>query len=177
MHSSGHAIECRIYAEDPYNNYAPSAGKLTHWRPPSGPGLRLDSGVAEGQEITTYYDPLLAKLIAWGPDRETSLRRMELALSHFPVLGLITNVPFLREIIRHPHFQNGQYDTNFLENTPAITQSRGPEETRQLANALAAWASASTPASDDVTRLGQPDGSRTPVHDSPWRAAGSRQFP
>ena len=85
-----------------------------------------------------------------GPDRPTSLRRMELALAHFPVLGLVTNIPLLREIIRHPHFQNGQYDITFLENTPAITQSRGPEETRQLANALAAWASAS----DDVTRRG-----------------------
>ena len=173
LHSSGHAVECRIYAEDPYNNYAPSAGKLTHWRPPSGPGLRLDSGVAEGQAITTYYDPLLAKLIAWGPDRETSLRRMELALSNFPVLGLVTNIPFLREIIRHPHFQNGQYDTNFLEHTPAITQSRGPEETRHLANALAAWASAS----NNAASPGQPGGSREPVYESPWRAAGPRQFP
>ena len=171
MHPSGHAVECRIYAEDPYNNFAPSAGKLTHWLPPSGPGLRLDSGVARGQEISTYYDPMLAKLIAWGPDRPTSLRRMELALSNFPVLGLVTNIPFLREVIRHPHFQAGQYDTNFLENTPAITHSRGPEETRQLANALAAWAS------NDVTSPGQPDGSREPVHDSPWRSAGPRQFP
>ncbi|MFB3119060.1 MAG: hypothetical protein ACE1Y2_00865, partial [Stenotrophomonas maltophilia] len=116
-----------------------------------------------------------AKLIAWGPDRQTSLRRMELALSNFPVLGLVTNIPFLREVIRHPHFQNGQYDTNFLENTPAITQSRGSEETRQLANALAAWAWASP--SNDLTSPGQTAGSREPVHDSPWRAAGPRQFP
>jgi 3-methylcrotonyl-CoA carboxylase alpha subunit len=173
LRASGHAVECRIYAEDPYNNFAPSAGKLTHWLPPSGPGLRLDSGVAPGQEISTYYDPMLAKLIAWGPDRPTSLRRMELALSNFPVLGLVTNIPFLREVIRHPHFQNGQYDITFLENTPAITQSRGSEETRQLANALAAWASAS----NAVTSPRQPAGSREPVHDSPWRAAGHRQFP
>ena len=175
LRTSGHAVECRIYAEDPYNNFAPSAGKLTHWLPPSGPGLRLDSGVAQGQEISTYYDPMLAKLIAWGPDRQTSLRRMELALSNFPVLGLVTNIPFLREVIRHHHFQKGQYDTNFLENTPAITQSRGPEETRQLANALAAWAWASP--SHDLTSPGQTAGSREPVHDSPWRAAGPRQFP
>ena len=175
LHASGHAVECRIYAEDPYNNFAPSAGRLTHWLPPSGPGLRLDSGVAPGQEISTYYDPMLAKLIAWGPDRPTSLRRMELALSNFPVLGLVTNIPFLREVIRHPHFQNGQYDITFLENTPAITQSGGSEETRQLANALAGWAWAS--AADDVTRPGLTAGSREPVPDSPWRAAGPRQFP
>ena len=129
--------------------------------------------MAQGQEISTYYDPMLAKLIAWGPDRPTSLRRMELALSHFPVLGLVTNIPFLREVIRHPHFQNGQYDITFLENTPAITQSRGPEETRQLANALAAWASSP----DGVPRPGQTARSPGPVPDSPWRAAGPRQFP
>ncbi len=127
----------------------------------------------DGQEISTYYDPMLAKLIAWGPDRPASLRRMELALSNFPVLGLVTNIPFLREVIRHPHFQQGLYDTNFLENTPAITQSRGSEETRQLANALAAWATAS----HDFTRPGKTAESREPVHDSPWRAAGPRQFP
>jgi len=100
---------------------------------------------------------------------------MELALSNFPVLGLVTNIPFLREIIRHPHFQKGQYDTNFLENTPAITQSRGSEETRQLANALAAWAWASP--SNDISSPDQTAGSREPAHDSPWRAAGPRQFP
>ena len=171
LHPRGHAVECRIYAEDPYNNFAPSAGRLSHWQPPSGPGLRLDSGVASGQEISTYYDPMLAKLTAWGADRRTSLRRMELALSHFPVLGLITNIPFLREVIRNPQFQNGQYDTNFLENTPAVTESREPEETRQLANALASWAW------DGISSPGRTPVNLDPTPDSPWRAAGPRQFP
>ena len=70
---SGHAVECRIYAEDPYSNFAPATGRLLAWRPPSGMGIRLDSGVAEGQEISAYYDSMLAKLVAWGPDRQSAI--------------------------------------------------------------------------------------------------------
>ena len=83
----GHAIEARIYAEDPYNDFAPSTGTLLRWQPPGGPGLRLDSGVAQGQEVSIYYDPMLAKLVAWGPDRKASLRRLEVALSPVPGPG------------------------------------------------------------------------------------------
>jgi len=168
----GHAIECRIYAEDPYHGFIPSVGTLRRWRPPAGPGLRLDSGVTQGQEIGPHYDPLLAKLIAWGPDRETSRRRMDQALSQFAVLGVVTNIPFLREVLRHPHFVAGDYDTTFLETTPAVLRPNIPEETRQLAAALAAWSAAvANPGTQASTgRLGT-----TP--DSPWRSAGPRRLP
>ena len=104
----GHAIECRIYAEDPYRDFVPSTGTLLRWRPPSGPGLRLDSGVVEGQEVSIYYDPMLAKLIAWAPRRDLSLRRMEVALSQFLVLGVITNIPLLRAVVGHPPVSEGR---------------------------------------------------------------------
>ena len=104
MQPRGHAIECRIYAEDPYRDFAPSTGPLLRWRPPGGPCLRLDSGVAEGQVVSIYYDPMLAKLIAWAPHRDLSLRRMEAALSQFQALGVITNIPLLGSVIAHPSF-------------------------------------------------------------------------
>ena len=117
----GHAVECRIYAEDPYHDFVPSTGSLLRWRPPGGPGLRLDSGVYEGQEITIHYDPMLAKLTAWAPDRATALGRMEEALSRFQVLGVVTNIPLLRRVVSHPQFRTGEYDTGFLEWNPAVT--------------------------------------------------------
>ncbi len=168
----GHAIECRIYAEDPYGDFVPSTGKLLRWRPPSGPGLRLDSGVIEGQEVSIHYDPMLAKLIAWAPTRELSLRRMEVALSQFQALGVLTNIPLLRAVVGHPQFRRGEYDTGFLEWNPAVTRPTLHGETRALARALAAWAARQPvgAASPEV------DGGR-PVSASPWRSAGELRFP
>ena len=104
----GHAVECRIYAEDPYRDFVPSTGTLLRWRPPSGPGLRLDSSVVQGQEVSIYYDLMLSKLIAWAPQRDLSLHRMEVALSQFLVLGVVTNLPLLRAVMRYPQFQKGR---------------------------------------------------------------------
>ncbi len=168
----GHAIECRIYAEDPYQGFVPSTGALLRWRPPSGPGLRLDSGVVEGQEVSIHYDPMLAKLTAWAPTRDLSLRRMEVALSQFLVLGVVTNIPLLRAVVRHPQFQRGEYDTGFLEWNPAVTIPAMSDETRTMARALAAWAS------------GQPTGPASPAAGgdnrasiSPWQSAGEQRLP
>ena len=168
----GHAIECRIYAEDPYHDFVPSTGPLLRWRPPSGPGLRLDSGVEQGQEVSIYYDPMLAKLVAWAPDRDLSLRRMDVALSRFLVLGVITNIPLLRAVLGHLQFQRGEYDTGFLEWNPAVTRPASTDESRLAARALAAWASQQPvgPASP----LASAD---RPVTASPWRSAGERRLP
>jgi len=130
----GHALECRIYAEDPYDNFAPVTGQLLAWRPPSGMGIRLDSGVAEGQEITAYYDSMLAKLVAWGTDRQASIWRMHRALESFPVLGVTTNVPFLIRAISHPEFQSGDYDTGFIGKYRELT---APPESASLSGAAA----------------------------------------
>ena len=169
----GHAIECRIYAEDPYRDFVPATGTLLRWRPPSGPGLRLDSGVAQGQEVSICYDPMLAKLIAWAPERDLSRRRMEVALSQFLVLGVVTNIPLLRSVMGHSQFQRGEYDTGFLEWNPAVTSPLVSEEFRATARALAAWASsqpvgpATLPAADGGNR----------VSVSPWQSAGARRLP
>ena len=168
----GHAVECRIYAEDPYRDFVPSTGPLLRWRPPSGPGLRLDSGVAQGQDVSIYYDPMLAKLIAWAPNRDLSLRRMEVALSEFLVLGVITNIPLLRAVMGHAQFQRGEYDTGFLEWNPAVTQPAITDETRMTTRALAAWASQqAVGATPSVT-----SSDRRP-NVSPWQSAGERRLP
>ena len=169
----GHAIECRIYAEDPYHDFVPSTGPLLRWRPPSGPGLRLDSGVAQGQEVSTYYDPMLAKLIAWAPDRDLSLRRMDVALSQFLILGVITNIPLLRAVLGHTQFQRGEYDTGFLEWNPAVTEPDLSDKSRLVARALAAWAS-----QQPVGPAPPPAASSDrPANVNPWQAAGQRRLP
>ena len=168
----GHAIECRIYAEDPYHDFVPSTGPLVRWSPPSGPGLRLDSGVEQGQEVSIYYDPMLAKLIVWAPDRESSLRRMDVALSRFLVLGVITNIPLLRSIMGHAQFQRGEYDTGFLEWNPAVTMPMVTDEARDLSRALAAWASSQPVGPVSPTA---PADTRPSVN--PWQTAGQRRLP
>ncbi|MCI0440348.1 MAG: acetyl-CoA carboxylase biotin carboxylase subunit, partial [Chloroflexi bacterium] len=176
----GHAIECRIYAEDPYSGFLPSTGTLLHWQPPSGPGLRLDSGVGAGQQISPYYDPMLAKLVAWGADRHSSLRRMEEALRRFAALGVITNISFLRDVVSHTRFREGIYDTGFLEEHPELLVSRVAKDVKGMARALAAHLieaggpSASRGERGHTTRAAEEsdaDGS------SPWRLAGRWRLP
>jgi acetyl-CoA carboxylase biotin carboxylase subunit len=129
LKQDGHAIECRIYAEDPARNFMPGIGKLAVYRPPSGPFIRLDGGVREGSEVTVHYDPMLAKLIVWGKDREAALQKMSWALSRFALLGVANNLAFLKGIIDHPQFRSGQIHTHFLEENPiAHGQAETPVE-------------------------------------------------
>ena len=111
----GHAIEVRVYAEDPQHDHLPQAGRLLLYREPSMPGIRIDAGVAEGTEISVHYDPLMAKLIAWGETREAARRRAIGALRAYPILGIRTNLPFLIRLLEHPRFVNGDLDTGFIE--------------------------------------------------------------
>jgi acetyl-CoA carboxylase biotin carboxylase subunit len=122
----GHAIECRVYAEDPANGFLPSIGRLQHVVEPQAPGVRVDSGVRRGDEITVHYDPMIAKLIAHGQDRADALRKMDVALSQYVILGVTTNVQFLRDVIRHPAFAAGTATTAFIERHMAGWQ---PEQT------------------------------------------------
>ena len=168
----GHAIECRIYAEDPYQDFVPSTGTLLRWRPPSGPGLRLDSGVTQGQAVSIYYDPMLAKLVAWAPDRDLSIRRMDVALSQFLVLGVITNIPLLRAVLGHAQFQRGEYDTGFLEWNPAVTRPAITDQRRTMTRALAAWA-----AQQPVGPASPAGSGDRPVSANPWQTAGERRLP
>ncbi len=111
----GAAIECRINAEDPYNNFLPSTGRITAMTIPAGPGVRVDSGVTAGDSITPYYDPLIAKLICWGDTRGAALLRMRRALSEYRIMGVKTNIPFHQNLLNSTRFIAGQFDTTFVE--------------------------------------------------------------
>ena len=168
----GHALECRVYAEDPYTNFTPSTGRLLAWRPPSGMGIRLDSGVTEGQEVTTYYDSMLAKLVSWGPDREKSIGRMLGALKSFPVLGVTTNIPFLLQALVHPDFVSGKYDTGFIDKNSGLTSSLSVSQLSGVATGIA-------------DRIWQSNGNnlvsprRAPIQtlQSPWQGLRTSTFP
>lgn len=118
---NGHAIECRVYAEDPENNFLPSPGKITHLRVPSGPGIRDDGGVNEGDEVSIYYDPMISKLAAWGRTRAEAIDRLRRALDEYSVGGIRTTLPFFREIIRDDEFIEAKLDTGFI---PRFTERR-----------------------------------------------------
>ena len=111
----GHAIECRIYAEDAENGFLPAVGPVRLFLPPEGPGIRVDSGVVSGDEITLHYDPMIAKIIVWDTSRAAALQRMDVALRSTVILGTTTNLRFLRALINHPGFQVGAVDTGFIE--------------------------------------------------------------
>jgi acetyl-CoA carboxylase biotin carboxylase subunit len=112
----GHAMECRVYAEDPTNGFLPSTGKLLQYIEPRGPGIRVDSGFTAGNEVTHFYDPLLSKLIVHAEDREAAIQRMLAALKEFVVHGVITNIDFLQAVLSHPDFASGQITTRWVEN-------------------------------------------------------------
>ncbi len=114
--TTGHAIECRIYAEDASNDFAPSTGEIVMLQIPDGAGTRFDGAIRQGMEITPYYDPMLGKLICWAKDRESALNRSERALREFYIGGIETTIQFCRSVVRHPVFRKGTYDTHFYAN-------------------------------------------------------------
>ncbi len=111
----GHAMECRVYAEDPTSGFLPSPGVIESLRTPSGPGVRDDSGAYAGCEISSYYDPLVSKLSVWAPDRPRAIARMRRALGEYVVTGIKTNLAFHQQLFEHPEFVAGHYDTGFIE--------------------------------------------------------------
>lgn len=111
----GHAIECRVYAEDPANQFLPSIGEIAAYRRPVGPGIRVDDGIEMGAAVTPYYDPMVAKVVAWGADRPEGIRKMVRALEEMVVLGVATNIPYLLAILQHPEFVAGRTTTGFIE--------------------------------------------------------------
>jgi acetyl-CoA carboxylase biotin carboxylase subunit len=124
----GHAVECRVYAEDPVR-FLPAPGHITSLRVPSGPFVRDDSGVQVGSEISVFYDPLISKLVVWGEDRDQAIRRLRRALDEYHVGGTLkTNLPFHRRLVRHPAFVAGDYDTGLLaREAAAFAQPFAPE--------------------------------------------------
>ncbi len=143
----GHAIEARVYAEDPAREFLPQSGRLWLYREPRGPGIRIDSGVEEGSEVPVQYDPLLAKIIAAGETRDVATRRLIDALRRFPILGVPTNIAFLLKVLSHPRFQSGQIDTGFLDaEEAALTTPESAELPEIVRAAFSAHENQSTPA-------------------------------
>jgi acetyl-CoA carboxylase, biotin carboxylase subunit len=114
VHLHGHAIECRVYAEDPDNSFLPSPGRITLLRVPNGPGVRDDSGIVEGDEVSIYYDPMISKLAVWGRTRNEAIDRLRRALDEYAVGGIKTTLPFFREVVRDDEFIAGRLDTGFI---------------------------------------------------------------
>jgi acetyl/propionyl-CoA carboxylase alpha subunit len=135
----GWSIECRIAAEDPYNNFMPSIGCVSAVYEPSGPGVRVESGVYAGFEVSVYYDPLIAKLVVWGETRGEAILRMRRALREYRILGIKTNIPMHLRIMNSARFIAGQIDTRFLDNWLDVPDSADElEEDRQIAAIAAA---------------------------------------
>jgi acetyl/propionyl-CoA carboxylase alpha subunit len=136
LRQTGHAIECRIYAEVPEENFRPSIGTIGIFKSPSGLWIRLDSGVEEGSTVTPHFDPMLAKLIVWAPGRPDAIRRMQRALDDFVLLGVRNNIDFLNRVISSPDFAAGKLHTGFLSEHPDVfsTSSEIPEEVRLIAS-------------------------------------------
>ncbi|GBD38191.1 Biotin carboxylase [bacterium HR37] len=134
----GHAIECRVYAEDPERNFLPSPGKLEYVRTPGGPGIRDDSSIYSGCEITPFYDPMLSKLIAWADTREEAIKKMRNALREYIVLGVKTNIGFLRRVMENEEFIKGEFDTGFIDRHPELLSPS--VDTQNLEPALVAAA-------------------------------------
>ncbi len=136
---NGAAIECRINAEDPYENFMPSTGRITHSLLPTGPGVRVDTGVYPGFEITPFYDPMISKLIVWGETRAQAILRMRRALEEYRIVGVRTNIPFHQTLMNSHRFMGGQYDTRFVEERFAIQEESDPRM-MEIAAALATLA-------------------------------------
>ena len=162
----GHAIECRIYAEDPFNNFLPSAGKVFFLKEPSGPGVRHDCGIYSGCDVPIFYDPILAKLIVWAENRQMSQRRMISALDDYVILGIQTTIGFLKDVIAHPQFQSGETTTSFIDRYFSRWGGKEKaEEARTIAALAAAFDSQSRISAVQVT-AGQS------IAPSPWKTLG-----
>ena len=164
----GHAIEARIIAEDPGAGFLPSVGEILAWAEPTGPGIRVDTGFAAGQAVSRHYDSLLAKLIVHAEDREAAIRKLRMALLDFHVLGVKTNIPYMLEVIAHPAFKKGDFDTGFLERefgtwTPATELPEGIGAV--IANAAARGLGAPLASASVATAWDEADGFRVGGND------------
>jgi len=173
---SGHAIEARIYAEDPDNNFVPSPGEILVFRPPDGIGVRLDSGVYQGATVTVYYDPMVAKLVCWGATRAEAIERTKRALSEFVVKGIKTSIPFHQKVMRHPVFLEGKYDTGFIDehmdggrggDVPGGEEQAEALRVAQIMAAIAAYRR-------DKERAAKATGTSSGGGSDPWKQFGRR---
>jgi acetyl-CoA carboxylase, biotin carboxylase subunit len=137
---AGHAIECRVYAEDPDNGFLPSPGRILQLRTPSGPGIRDDSGASAGLEVPIFYDPMISKLAAWAEDRPRALARMRRALDEYLVTGIKTTLPFFGWLLAQPEFVEGRFHTAYLDDVLKARNGRPFAEADPEAEEIAAIA-------------------------------------
>lgn len=164
--SRGHAIECRVYAEDPSVGFLPSPGRIERLRTPSGPGIRDDAGTYEGAEVSGHYDPMISKLSCWAATREAAIARTARALREYWVAGIATNIDFHLALMSHPQFVSGEYDTGFIaEHEAALCKQRAPDA------ALAELAAGAVLARCGSDRAQVNTSSAGAAHWSPWRRA------
>ena len=166
---NGHAIECRIYAEDPQNNFFPSPGTISYLSRPSGPGIRIDSGVAVFSEVSIHYDPLIAKLAVWGRTRQEAVDRLERALAEYRVKGITTTLPFFRQIVKDSEFRSAHLDTGFIARFNKRQRSSPPENNDHVETDMALIAAA-IHFSQTTQSLGETD----QQHPSRWKVAGRK---
>ncbi|HEU0291869.1 MAG TPA: acetyl-CoA carboxylase biotin carboxylase subunit [Anaerolineales bacterium] len=164
----GHAIECRVYAEDPANGFLPSTGKLLQYIEPRGPGIRVDSGFTAGNEVTHFYDPLLAKLIVHGEFRELAIQKMQAALREFIVHGVVTNIDFMQSVLSHPDFASGKVTTRWVEKT--LESDSLLSNMREQAPALQSLIAAALADLTIVNRQSSIVNRNEPDPFSPWKA-------
>lgn len=169
----GHAIECRVYAEDPENNFFPSPGRITFLRVPAGPGIRDDGGVSEGADVSIHYDPMISKLAAWGRTREEAIDRLRRALDEYAVSGIKTTLPFFRQLVRDQEFIVGRLDTGFIsrfmerhavehqDTVSSVSEARTKQDLAIVAAAI-----------DRALRQGSTIDTPTAHESNGWRAAG-----
>jgi len=136
----GHAIEVRVYAEDPANNFLPDIGKLRIYNPPKGPGVRVDDGFEEGMEIPIYYDSMISKLITYGKDREEAIQRMIRAIDEYKISGVETTLSFCKFVMQHKAFTSGKFDTHFVAQyfKPEMLNAAADNEENNMLAALVA---------------------------------------
>jgi acetyl-CoA carboxylase, biotin carboxylase subunit len=140
---NGHSVEVRVYAEDPANNFLPDIGKLVTYRRPQGAGVRVDDGFEEGMDIPIYYDPMIAKLVTWGKDREEAISRMVRAIDEYEITGVETTLSFCRFTLLHEAFASGNFDTHFVKNhfKPEYLNTFNADEAEIAAMMASAWVS------------------------------------
>ena len=177
IHPRGHAIECRLYAEDPENNFFPSPGKITRLVTPAGPGVREDSGVYEGWQVPLEYDPLLSKLIVWARTRKQAIARMERALDEYFIGGIKTNLPLFRKILRDPGFRKAEIHTAYLDQMLAQAppaQDEKEEMKRQRVAAIAAALLAAS-AKNGASTNGRAPANGQNASASAWKTVARRE--
>jgi acetyl/propionyl-CoA carboxylase alpha subunit len=159
----GHAIECRVYAEDPANGFLPATGTVLKASFPSAPGVRVDAGLESGDEVSIHYDPMIAKISVLGQHRAEAIHKLNWALAHTTILGVTTNLRFLRDVLAHPAFARGEVTTDFVEREFADWQPpSAPADLAMIASAL-----------NDVSGAGgNAPNTATPLHEAqpdPWQ--------